>query len=93
MGVSEEPKIEHSGEPFPFLLGSDAIDHDFRFRSQFLSRRLRVLIDELHEIARNPAAERLVGQLRGGLLPNPEGFVVFITTQSDEPPRGCFDLS
>jgi phage terminase large subunit-like protein len=49
-----------------------------------------VLIDELHEIARNPAAERLIGQLRGGLLPNPEGFLVFITTQSDEPPRGAF---
>jgi phage terminase large subunit-like protein len=49
-----------------------------------------VLIDELHEIARNPAAERLIGQLRGGLLPNPEGFLMFITTQSDEPPRGAF---
>jgi len=49
-----------------------------------------VLIDELHEIARNPAAERLIGQLRGGLLPNPEGFLIFITTQSDEPPRGAF---
>jgi phage terminase large subunit-like protein len=49
-----------------------------------------VLIDELHEIARNAAAERIIGQLRGGLLPNPEGFLVFITTQSDEPPRGAF---
>lgn len=49
-----------------------------------------VLLDELHEIARNPAAERIIGQLRGGLLPNPEGFLVFITTQSDEPPRGAF---
>ena len=49
-----------------------------------------VLIDELHEIARNPAAERIIGQLRGGLLPNPEGFLMFITTQSDEPPRGAF---
>src|ERR1700757_2396908 len=49
-----------------------------------------VLIDELHEIARNPAAERIIGQLRGGLLPHPEGFLVFITTQSDEPPRGAF---
>jgi phage terminase large subunit-like protein len=49
-----------------------------------------VLIDELHEIARNPAAERIIGQLRGGLLPNPEGFLIFITTQSDEPPRGAF---
>jgi phage terminase large subunit-like protein len=49
-----------------------------------------VLVDELHEIAKNPAAERLIGQLRGGLLPNPEGFLMFITTQSDEPPRGAF---
>jgi len=49
-----------------------------------------VLLDELHEIAKNQAAERLIGQLRGGLLPNPEGFLMFITTQSDEPPRGAF---
>jgi phage terminase large subunit-like protein len=45
-----------------------------------------VLLDELHEIAKNPAAERLIGQLRSGLLPDPEGFLMFITTQSDEPP-------
>ena len=49
-----------------------------------------VLLDELHEIAKVAAAERIIGQLRGGLLPNPEGFLVFITTQSDEPPRGAF---
>ncbi len=49
-----------------------------------------VLLDELHEIAKVSAAERIIGQLRGGLLPNPEGFLVFITTQSDEPPRGAF---
>lgn len=49
-----------------------------------------VLIDELHEIAKNAKAEKIVGQLRGGLLPNPEGFLVFITTQSDEQPTGVF---
>jgi len=49
-----------------------------------------VLLDGLHEIAKVPAAERLIGQLRGGLLPNPEGSLMFITTQSDEPPRGAF---
>jgi phage terminase large subunit-like protein len=49
-----------------------------------------VLLDELHEIAKLAAAERIIGQLRGGLLPNPEGFLMFITTQSDEPPRGAF---
>lgn len=49
-----------------------------------------VLLDELHEIARNPAAERIIGQIRGGILPNPEAFIAFITTQSDQPPRGAF---
>jgi phage terminase large subunit-like protein len=32
----------------------------------------------------------LIGQLRGGLLHDPEGLLVFITTQSDEPPCGAF---
>lgn len=50
-----------------------------------------VLIDELHEIAKDAAADRILGQVRGGILPNPEGFIIYITTQSDEPPRGVFD--
>lgn len=49
-----------------------------------------VLIDELHEISRNAAAARIIGQIRGGLLPNPEAFLAFITTQSDMPPAGAF---
>jgi phage terminase large subunit-like protein len=49
-----------------------------------------VLMDELHEIARDAAASRIIGQLRGGLLPNPEAFLAFITTQSDQPPTGAF---
>lgn len=49
-----------------------------------------VLIDELHEIARNAKASRIIGQIRGGLLPIPEAFLAFITTQSDEPPAGAF---
>ena len=49
-----------------------------------------VLIDELHEIAKNAKAGRIIGQIRGGLLPIPEAFLAFITTQSDEPPAGAF---
>ncbi|TMQ24146.1 MAG: terminase large subunit [Deltaproteobacteria bacterium] len=49
-----------------------------------------VLIDELHEISRNAKAARIIGQIRGGLLPIPEAFLAFITTQSDEPPAGAF---
>jgi phage terminase large subunit-like protein len=49
-----------------------------------------VLIDELHEMSKRSYATRVIGQIRGGLLPNPEGLLVFITTQSDQPPAGVF---
>lgn len=49
-----------------------------------------VLIDELHEISKNSRASRIIGQIRGGLLPIPEAFLAFITTQSDETPAGVF---
>jgi hypothetical protein len=49
-----------------------------------------ILVDELHEIARSPHAARIIGQLRGGLIPNKEGFLAFISTQSDQPPAGVF---
>jgi phage terminase large subunit-like protein len=49
-----------------------------------------VLIDELHVISQASDADRVLGQLRGGLLPNPEAFMVTITTQSERPPAGVF---
>lgn len=50
-----------------------------------------VLLDELHEISLNSKAMRIIGQLRGGMLPNPESFMAFITTQSDMAPSGAFE--
>lgn len=49
-----------------------------------------VLLDELHEIAKNSAAQRIIGQIRGGMIAIPEAFLAMITTQSDEAPRGAF---
>lgn len=49
-----------------------------------------VLIDEMHVIAETSDADRVIGQLRGGLLPNPEAFLITITTQSERPPSGVF---
>lgn len=49
-----------------------------------------VLIDELHVIAESHDADRVIGQLRGGLVSQPEGFMVTITTQSERPPAGVF---
>jgi phage terminase large subunit-like protein len=48
------------------------------------------LIDELHVIAKMGKAASAVRQMRGGMLPFPEAFLAFITTQSEEPPSGVF---
>ena len=49
-----------------------------------------VLVDELHVIAQSPDADRVIGQIRGGIVSQPEGFFFFTTTQSERPPRGVF---
>lgn len=49
-----------------------------------------VLLDELHVIAEAPDADRVIGQIRGGLISQPEGFLITITTQSERPPAGVF---
>lgn len=49
-----------------------------------------VLVDELHVIAESADADRVIGQIRGGLVSQTEGFLAFITTQSERPPRGVF---
>lgn len=49
-----------------------------------------VLVDELHVLGKVSSASRVLGQIRGGLVPFPEAFLMFITTQSDEPPAGVF---
>lgn len=49
-----------------------------------------ILIDELHVSAKMPRAASAIRQLRGGMLPTPEAFMMFITTQSEEPPVGVF---
>lgn len=50
-----------------------------------------ILLDELHLMATINGADRVIGQIRGGMLPNPEAALVMITTQSDQPPAGAFD--
>lgn len=48
------------------------------------------LIDELHVVAKMGKAASAVRQIRGGMIPFPEGFLAFITTQSEEQPTGVF---
>lgn len=49
-----------------------------------------VLIDELHVVAKMAKAASAIRQLRGGMLPFPEAFLAFITTQSEDAPAGAF---
>lgn len=49
-----------------------------------------VLLDEIHVIAEQHNADRVIGQLRGGLVSQPEAFLLMTTTQSEAPPAGVF---
>jgi phage terminase large subunit-like protein len=49
-----------------------------------------VLLDELHLLGKDPRASKVIRQLRGGRQATPEGFLVILTTQSDDPPTGAF---
>jgi phage terminase large subunit-like protein len=48
------------------------------------------ILDELHLMAEDAHALRVIGQIRGGMITNPESLLVFITTQSEIPPAGVF---
>jgi len=53
-------------------------------------KQVGTLVDELHVLTDKSAAADILVEIRGALTARPDGFLIFVTTQSKKPPSGVF---
>ena len=53
-------------------------------------KQVGTLVDELHVLADKSNAADILLEIRGALTARPDGFLIFVTTQSKKPPHGVF---
>ena len=83
---------DHRKEIFDRVNKSKLAVKTFDLKTMTGPKPAGVLIDEIHLLARSAHTAKVLRQIRGGLEKNTDGFLIFITTQSDDRPVGAFEI-
>lgn len=82
---------DHKKEIFDRVTKAKLAVKTFDLKTMTGPKPAGVLIDEIHILAKDANTTKVLRQIRGGLEKNTDGFLIFITTQSDSRPVGAFE--